>query len=97
MLWLLVFPIFLIFISPYCLLPVFLYIIIGRTIFATKIHMIMCKFSESTKQKLGNAIVYIARHASNFSKTKLLKFLYLMEERMALKYHVPFIGIPYEV
>ena len=28
---------------------------------------------------------------------KLLKLLYLMEERMALKYHVPFIGIPFEV
>lgn len=57
----------------------------------------MCKFSESTKQKLGNAVVYIARHTSNLSKTKLLKLLYLMEERMALKYHVPFIGLPFEV
>lgn len=59
--------------------------------------LIMCKFSESTKQKLGNAIIYIARHTSSLSKTKLLKLLYLMEERMALKYHVPFIGIPFEV
>lgn len=57
----------------------------------------MCKFSESTKQKLGNAIVYIAQHTSSLSKTKLLKLLYLMEERMALKYHVPFIGLPFEV
>lgn len=57
----------------------------------------MCKFSESNRQKLGNAIVYIARHTSNLSKTKLLKLLYLMEERMALKYHVPFIGLPFEV
>jgi uncharacterized phage-associated protein len=57
----------------------------------------MCKFSESTKQKLGNAIVYIARRTPNLSKTKLLKLLYLMEERMALEYHLPFIGIPYEI
>ena len=57
----------------------------------------MCKFSEATKQKLGNAIVYIAKHTSSLSKTKLLKLLYLMEERMALKYHVPFIGLPFEV
>ena len=57
----------------------------------------MCKFSESTKEKLGNAIVYIARHTSNLSKTKLLKLLYMMEERMALKYHVPFIGLPFEI
>ncbi len=38
----------------------------------------MCKFSESTKQKLGNTVVYIAHHTSNLSKTKLLKLLYLL-------------------
>lgn len=65
--------------------------------FAHKGNTHMCKFSESTKRKLGNAIVYVARHTSNLSKTKLLKLLYLMEERMTLKYHVPFIGIPYEI
>lgn len=57
----------------------------------------MCKFSEYIKQKLGNTIVYIARKKSNLSKTQLLILLYLMEERMALKYHIPFIGIPFEV
>ena len=57
----------------------------------------MCKFSEYTKQKLGNTIVYIARKKSNLSKAQLLILLYLMEERMALKYHIPFIGIPFEV
>lgn len=57
----------------------------------------MYKFSESTKLKLGNAIVYIAYHVSDIDKTRLLEILYLMEERMALKYHVPFIGIPFEV
>lgn len=40
----------------------------------------MCKFSEYTKQKLGNTIVYIARKKSNLSKTQLLILLYLMEE-----------------
>lgn len=57
----------------------------------------MCKFSEYTKQKLGNTIVYIACKKSNLNKTQLLILLYLMEERMALKYHIPFIGIPFEV
>lgn len=57
----------------------------------------MYKFSESTKLKLGNAIAYIAYHISGIDKTRLLEILYLMEERMALKYHVPFIGIPFEV
>ena len=59
--------------------------------------MIMCKFSESTKEKLGNALIYMAERVADLSKTKALKLLYLMEERMVLKYHVPFLGIPYEV
>ena len=57
----------------------------------------MFKFSESTKRKLGNAIVYIAYHTSGLCRNKLLKLLYLMEEHMALKYHVPFIGMPYDL
>ena len=57
----------------------------------------MCKFSESTKEKLGNALIYVAERVPDLSKTKALKLLYLMEERMVLRYHVPFLGIPYEV
>ena len=34
---------------------------------------------------------------SGLCRNKLLKLLYLMEEHMALKYHVPFIGMPYEL
>lgn len=57
----------------------------------------MCKFSESTKEKLGNVLIYMAERVEDLSKTKALKLLYLMEERMVLRYHVPFLGIPYEV
>lgn len=57
----------------------------------------MCKFSESTKEKLGNALIYVAERVQDLSKTKALKLLYLMEERMVLRYHVPFLGIPFEV
>jgi hypothetical protein BACCOPRO_01416 len=57
----------------------------------------MCKISESTKNKLGNTLIYMAERVADLSKTKALKLLYLMEERMVLKYHVPFLGIPYEV
>lgn len=57
----------------------------------------MCKFSESTKEKLGNALIYVAERVQDLSKTKVLKLLYLMEERMVLRYHVPFLGIPFEV
>jgi len=59
--------------------------------------MAMCKFSETTKDKLGNALIYMAERVQDLSKTKALKLLYLMEERMVLKHHVPFLGIPYEV
>ena len=55
----------------------------------------MCKFSESNRQKLGNTVVYIAQHARYPYKTEILKLLYLMEERMVQKAHVPFLGIPY--
>lgn len=57
----------------------------------------MCKFSEDSKQKLGNAIVFIASRVGQLSKTKLLKLLYLMEEYMVKRYHTPFLAIPYEV
>lgn len=57
----------------------------------------MCKFSESTKNKLGNTLIYMALHTDDLSKTKALKLLYLMEERMVLQYHIPFLGIPFEV
>lgn len=47
----------------------------------------MCKFSEDSKQKLGNAIVFITNRVEQLSKTKLLKLLYLMEEYM-VKIHL---------
>ena len=55
----------------------------------------MCKFSESNRQKLGNAVVYVASHARYPYKTEILKLLFLMEERMVQQAHVPFLGIPY--
>lgn len=57
----------------------------------------MCEFSVENKEKIGNAIIYIADRLNGVSKTKLLKLLYLMEERMVEKYHVPFLALPYEV
>ena len=57
----------------------------------------MNKYSSESISRIGNAAIYIAQHASSVSKTKLLKLLYLMEERSALRYHQPFLGLPYEV
>ena len=41
--------------------------------------------------------MYIAAHAKYPYKTEVLKLLYLMEERMVQKYHVPMLSIPYSV
>lgn len=57
----------------------------------------MNKYSAENISRIGNAAVYIVTHASNVSKTKLLKLLYLMEERSAIRYHQPFLGLQYEV
>ena len=57
----------------------------------------MCRFSEISRARLGNAVIYIASHAKYPYKTEILKLLYLMEERMVLRYHVPMLGIPYSV
>ena len=55
----------------------------------------MSKFSESNRQKLGNAVIYIAAHSLYPYKTEVLKLLFLMEERMVQQSHVPFLGIPF--
>lgn len=57
----------------------------------------MCTLTKSDKAKLGNAVVYIATHTENLSKTKLLKLLYFMEEYSVRRFHTPFLGLPYEV
>lgn len=44
------------------------------------------------RDKLGNAVIYIASHCSNLSKTKLLKLLYFMEEYSVRRFHTPFLG-----
>lgn len=57
----------------------------------------MCRFSETSRVRLGNAVTYIAAHAKYPYKTEVLKLLYLMEERMVQRYHMPMLGIPYSV
>lgn len=57
----------------------------------------MCTLTITDKDKLGNAVVYIASHTNNLSKTKLLKLLYFMEEYSVRRFHTPFLGLPYEV
>ena len=33
----------------------------------------MCKFSEDSRQKLGNAVIYIANHTEQLSKNEITK------------------------
>ena len=44
---------------------------------------------------MGNAVMYIAARAKYPYKTEVLKLLFLMEERMVQKYHVPMLSIPF--
>lgn len=57
----------------------------------------MCRLTKPDKEKLGNAVVYIAAHTNNLSKTKLLKLLYFMEEYSVRRFQTPFLGMPFEV
>lgn len=57
----------------------------------------MCRFSEANRRKLGNAVAYIAQKAKYPYKTEVLKLLFLMEEQMVMRYHVPFLAIPFSV
>lgn len=55
------------------------------------------KLTQADRNKIGNAVVYIAQRVSNLSKTKLLKLLYLMEEYSVRRFQTPFLGLPFEV
>lgn len=55
------------------------------------------KLSVADKEKLGNAVVYIANNINDLSKTKLLKLLFFMEEYSVCRFQTPFLGLQYEV
>ena len=57
----------------------------------------MSIITKSDRDKIGNAIVYIAAKTSKLSKTKLLKLLYFMEELSVKKFYTPFLGLQFEV
>lgn len=57
----------------------------------------MNKFSEDSKRKLGNVILYIASHVEDLIKSKLIKLMYLMEEAMVRQHQSPFLALRFEV
>ena len=57
----------------------------------------LCVNSQKTADKnWDNAVIYM-QYTEQLSKTKLLKLLFLMEEYMVKRYHVPFMGLPFEI
>lgn len=53
--------------------------------------------SKDEIEKLGQAIIYIAKNTPNLSKTKILKLIYLMDEISIKKYGIPIFNINYKV
>ncbi len=47
--------------------------------------------------KIGNAIIYLSDNIPNFSKTKVLKLLYIIEEYSIREYGLPFFDIDFKV
>lgn len=56
----------------------------------------MLKITQADRNKIGNAVIYIAQYCCNLSKTKLLKLLYLMEDYSVKRFQTPFLGLPFE-
>lgn len=57
----------------------------------------MKKFSEDSKRRVGNVILYLAQNVEDLSKSKMIKLLYLMEETMVYQHQTPFLALQYEV
>lgn len=57
----------------------------------------MKKFSDDSKRKLGNTILYLSQNVEDLSKSKMIKLLYLMEEEMVRSHIAPFLALQYEV
>jgi uncharacterized phage-associated protein len=49
------------------------------------------------QKRIGNTILYLCEKVKNMPKTKLLKLLYLLEERAIRKTGTPFLNIDFEV
>ena len=57
----------------------------------------MKKFSDDSKRRVGNAVLYLSQNVEDLSKSKLIKLLYLMEEAMVRQHQAPFLALQYEV
>jgi uncharacterized phage-associated protein len=53
--------------------------------------------NSNQQKRIGNTILYLCENIKGMSKTKLLKLLYLLEERSVLETGTPFLNINFEV
>ena len=54
-------------------------------------------FTAQQINKLGNTLVYLANNVGELSKTKILKLLYLIEEKSIKKFGYPFFGFNFQL
>ena len=54
-------------------------------------------FTQQQIEKLGNSLIYLSQHVGEFTKTKILKLLFLLEESSIKKYGHPFFGFNFQI
>ncbi|MEI9809261.1 MAG: type II toxin-antitoxin system antitoxin SocA domain-containing protein [Bacteroidota bacterium] len=54
-------------------------------------------FTKDQISKIGNTIIYLAERVQDLNKTKILKFLFLIEEASIKKSGKPFFGIDFQI
>jgi len=54
-------------------------------------------YTNDELEKIGNAIIYMAEHIPQLSKTKLLKLIYLLDEFSVKNFGIPFFDLEYKV
>lgn len=54
-------------------------------------------FTSQQIDKLGNALIYLSKHVGEFTKTKILKLLFLLEESSIKKFGHPFFGFDFQI
>ncbi|MEO8108784.1 MAG: hypothetical protein ABI594_02075 [Ginsengibacter sp.] len=47
--------------------------------------------------KLGDTLIYLSNNVGDFAKTKILKLLFLLEEKSIRDFGVPFFGFDFKV
>ncbi|MBP6431602.1 MAG: DUF4065 domain-containing protein, partial [Ferruginibacter sp.] len=54
-------------------------------------------FTTQQLNKLGNTLIYLANNVGELNKTKILKLLYLIEEKAIKKFGYPFFGFNFQL